>query len=172
MIHWPPAGVAAVRPLPIRYTPSVIMNRFRRPSLSESRPKNSAPMTSPIRYHQAMSPTWPAPRFSVFFNVKSGPTLLAMVISRPSSIHAMPSAVTSLVWNRDQGSRSILAGIRLRILGLSVVSTADFVVMRDPLDIPRPAFPLLITHPFELCYPGVSGAHLALATPAVLKHAC
>ena len=51
MNQWPPAGVTAVSPLPIRYTPSVIMNRFRRPSLSDSRPKNSAPMTSPIRYH-------------------------------------------------------------------------------------------------------------------------
>ena len=54
----PPACVAAVRPLPIRYTPSVTMNRFLRPSLSDSRPKNSAPMTSPIRYQVAMSADW------------------------------------------------------------------------------------------------------------------
>jgi hypothetical protein len=91
------------------------MNRFRRPSLSESRPKNSAPMTSPIRYHHAMSETLPAFMFSVFRNVRSGPTLAAMVISRPSRIHATPSAITSLVWNLDQGSLSIRAGIRLRI---------------------------------------------------------
>ena len=32
------------------------MNRFLRPHLSESRPKNSAPATSPSRYHQAMLP--------------------------------------------------------------------------------------------------------------------
>ena len=44
-------------------------------------------------------------------------TLLAMVISRPSRIQAMPRAVTILVWNRDHGSRSIRAGIRLRIAG-------------------------------------------------------
>ncbi len=125
MIQLPPAGVAAVSPLPIRYTPRVIVKRFLRPSLSESRPKNSAPMTSPIRYHQAMSPTWPAPRFSVLCSVRSGPTLLAMVISRPSRIQATPSAMTSRLWNLDQGSRSILAGIRLRIFGLSVVASAD-----------------------------------------------
>jgi hypothetical protein len=33
------------------------MNGFRRPSLSESIPKNRAPMTSPIRYQVAMSAT-------------------------------------------------------------------------------------------------------------------
>ena len=48
-----------------------------------------------------------------------GPTLLAMVISRPSRTHATPSATTILVWNLDQGSRSIRAGIRLRMPGLS-----------------------------------------------------
>ena len=40
MNQYPPRGVAAVRPLPIRYTPSVTMNRFFRPSLSDSWPKN------------------------------------------------------------------------------------------------------------------------------------
>ena len=128
MNQYPPAGVIAVSPLPTRYTPSVIMNRFRRPSLSDSRPKNSAPMTSPIRYHQAMSLTAPADIFSVFFNVRSGPTLAAIVISSPSRIQATPRAITSLVWNLDQGSRSIRAGIRLRMYGLlSVVE--DVVAM-------------------------------------------
>src|SRR5690349_23685394 len=100
------------------------MKRFRRPSLSDNRPKNSAPMTSPIRYHQAMSLTAPADMLSVSLSVRSAPTLLAMVISRPSRIHATPSAITSLVWNFDQGKRSIRAGMRLRIFGLLVVEDA------------------------------------------------
>src|SRR5580658_2991327 len=122
MNHLPPFGVAAVRPLPIRYTPSVITNRFFRPSLSDSRPKNSAPMISPIRYQVAMSAAPPADRCSVLLSVRSGPTLAAMVISRPSRIQATPSAATSSVWNRDHGSRSIRAGIRLLITGLLTVS--------------------------------------------------
>ena len=94
------------------------MNRFLRPSLSDSWPKNSAPMTSPIRYQVAMSATELADMFSVFFWSRYGPTLLAIVISRPSRTQATPSATTSRVWNLDQGSRSIRAGIRLRMAGL------------------------------------------------------
>ena len=98
------------------------MNRFFRPSLSDSCPKNSAPMTSPIRYQVAMSATEPADMCKVLLWVRSGPTAAAIVISRPSRIQATPSAITSLVWNRDHGSRSIRAGIRLRIAGLLTVS--------------------------------------------------
>ena len=122
MNQYPPRGVSAVSPDPIRYTPRVIMNRFLRPSLSDSWPKNSAPMTSPIRYQVAMSATALADMFSAAFWVSSGPTLLAMVISRPSRTHATPRAITSLVWNFDHGSRSIRAGIRLRMPGLLAVS--------------------------------------------------
>lgn len=39
----------AVSALPSRYTPRVSKNSFRRPSLSVSRPKRSAPSTSPNR---------------------------------------------------------------------------------------------------------------------------
>ena len=46
-------------------------------------------------------------------------TLLAMMISRPSSTHATPRATTSIVWNRDQPSRSSRAGIRLRMGSVS-----------------------------------------------------
>ena len=45
----PAPAVAAVSPLPIKYTASVTENSLRRPSLSESLPKNSAPTTSPTR---------------------------------------------------------------------------------------------------------------------------
>ena len=61
---------------------------------------------------------------SVLFRVRSGPTLLAIVISSPSRTHATPSATTILVWNLDHGSRSIRAGIRLRIPGLAVSGVA------------------------------------------------
>src|SRR6185437_4041412 len=107
------------------------MKRFRRPSLSDSRPKKSAPMTSPIRYHQAMSLTAPADMLSVFLSVRSAPTLAAIVISRPSRIHATPSAMISRVWNLDQGSRSIRAGMRLLIDGLLAV-VEDVVAMFAP----------------------------------------
>src|ERR1700751_1206446 len=107
------------------------MKRLRRPSLSDSRPKKSAPMTSPIRYHQAMSLTAPADMLSVFLSVRSDPTLAAMVISRPSRIHATPSAVTSLRWNLDQGNRSIRAGIRLLIYGL-LSEVVEVVAMSAP----------------------------------------
>ena len=43
--------------------------------------------------------------------------------------------------------------------------------MRDPLVFPRPAFPLLITHPFELCYPLCFGGTPRPRYPGVLKHA-
>ena len=81
-----------------------------------------------------MSLTAPADMLSVLCNVRSGPTLLAMVISRPSRIHATPSAMTSLVWNFDQGNRSIRAGIRLRMCGLLVV-VEDVVAMCSPSNI-------------------------------------
>src|SRR6185437_16099755 len=107
------------------------MKRFRRPSLSDSRPKKRAPITSPIRYHQAMSLTAPADMFRVFLSVRSDPTFAAMVISRPSRIQATPSATISRVWNLDQGNRSIRAGIKLRIYGLLVVSEDVVAMLRS-----------------------------------------
>ena len=50
-------------------------------------------------------------------SLSTAPTAPAMVISRPSSTQAMPSAMTILVWNGAQDSRSIRAGIRLRTEG-------------------------------------------------------
>ena len=120
------------------------MNRFRRPSLSDSMPKNSAPMTSPIRYQVAMSATAPADMLSVVFWVRSAPTLLAIVISRPSRIQATPSAITRWVWNRDQGSLSIRAGIRLRILGLLAVSGVTVIAPSPSCADHGPRCPQLI----------------------------
>ena len=81
-------------------------------------------MTSPMRYQVAMSATPLADMCSVSGEVRLGPTLLAMVISSPSRTQATPSATTILVWNLDHGSRSIRAGIRLRIPELAVSGVA------------------------------------------------
>jgi hypothetical protein len=42
-------------------------------------------------------------------------TLLATVISRPSSTHATPRAMMSRVWKPDHPSRSSRAGMTLRM---------------------------------------------------------
>src|SRR3954451_15141680 len=91
------------------------MKRLRRPSLSDSRPKNSAPTTSPARYTVATKPTAVEDNASVSGWVSVSATELATVISRPSRIQATPSATTMRVWNGDHGSRSIRAGMMLRI---------------------------------------------------------
>ena len=55
-------------------------------------------------------------RFSACLELIRLVTLLAMVISSPSSTQATPRATTSRVWNRDQPRRSSRAGIRLRMV--------------------------------------------------------
>ena len=55
----------------------------------------------------------------MFFCVKTALRFAAIVISRPSRIHATPSAITIRVWNFDHGRRSSLAGIELLITPLS-----------------------------------------------------
>ena len=79
-----------------------------------------------------MSATALADMCSVLLWVRVGPTLLAMVISSPSRTHATPSAITSRVWNLDQGSLSIRAGMRLRMprLAVSGVATIAFSLSR------------------------------------------
>ena len=47
---------------------------------------------------------------------QAGDVRLAIVISRPSSTQATPRATTSIVWNRDQPSRSRRAGTSVRIV--------------------------------------------------------
>lgn len=76
----------------------------------------SAPTTSPSRYTEATAPTAPLDRCSVASLVRVGITVAAMVISSPSRIQAIPSAATMRVKNGDQGSRSMRAGIRDRIV--------------------------------------------------------
>src|SRR2546421_30735 len=82
------------------------MKRLRRPSLSDSRPKNSAPTTSPARYTLAISPTAAEDRPRVSGWVRVAATALATGISRPSRLHATPSPTTILVWNGEQGTRA------------------------------------------------------------------
>ena len=62
----------------------------------------------------ATAPTAAEDMCSVSDWVSTPATAPARVISRPSRIHAVPSAMISLVWNRVHGSRSSRAGIRLR----------------------------------------------------------
>ena len=71
-----------------------------------------------------MRPAWKVVIPSVSSRVSVATTALATVISSPSRIHAMPSAMTMRVWNGDQGSRSIRAGMRLRITPGFVASAA------------------------------------------------
>src|SRR3954447_21497225 len=61
-----------------------------------------------------MRPTRLDDKPSVDFSLSTAATAPATVISRPSRIHATPSATTIRVWNFDHGSRSIRAGIVLR----------------------------------------------------------
>src|SRR3954464_8888750 len=112
-----------------------------RPTLSDSRPKKSAPTTSPIRYTVAMSPAWVEESPSVSGWVSLSTTALATVISSPSRIQATPSAITMRVWNGDQGNRSIRAGMRLRMPPGACAS--DAVVMESSwvdglTGLPRP----------------------------------
>ena len=65
----------------------------------------------------AMRPTAPELSPSVSLLLSTAPIALAIVISRPSSTQAIPSASTILVWNGAQESRSMRAGIRLRTEG-------------------------------------------------------
>src|ERR1700677_599306 len=107
-----------------------------------------------MRYHQAMSETLPTVMFSVLCSSRSGPTLLAIVISSPSRIHAMPSAITSLVWNLDQGSRSIRAGMRLRRYGLLLVLVDVAAIQGSHLS--RPCVSVTTAPLVDDCYPNVS----------------
>src|SRR3982751_242907 len=92
-----------------------MMNSLLRPSLSDIRPKTSAPTTSPARYTLASAPAWVELRPSESLFVRSATTPLATVISSPSRIQATPRAITMRVWKGDHGNRSIRAGMRLRI---------------------------------------------------------
>src|SRR3954470_2279461 len=76
-----------------------------------------------------MKPTVPEVRARVPFSVRTAPTAPAIVISRPSRTQATPRAITILVWNGAHGSRSMRAGITLRIT--------------PPVDPPRPTAALL-----------------------------
>src|SRR3954447_8956479 len=71
-------------------------------------------------------------------------TALATVISSPSRIQATPSAITMRVWNGDQGSRSIRAGMRLRIapdVGASWVVVIERLRVGSPVVGRRRSFP-------------------------------
>ena len=62
------------------------------------------------------------------FSVSTAPTPPAMVISRPSRTQATPRARTIRVWNGAHESRSILAGIVLRMPALLSVPDVDVAI--------------------------------------------
>src|SRR4051794_26861891 len=62
-----------------------------------------------------MKPTVPELNPSVPSSVRTAPTAPAIVISSPSSTQATPRAITMRVWNGAHGSRSMRAGMTLRI---------------------------------------------------------
>src|SRR3954464_4643535 len=63
----------------------------------------------------AMRPTWVVDSPSPSLLVSWAATAPATVISSPSRIHATPRATPMRVWKGDHGSRSIRAGMRLRM---------------------------------------------------------
>src|SRR5580698_8506962 len=89
-------------------------------------------------------------RFSVLAAVSLPDTELAIVISRPSRIQAVPSPSTSRVWNGDHRSRSSRAGMVLRTGTCCLAAT---VVMAD--------FP---SRP-GLAEPGIAPVHADLQEP-------
>src|SRR5271154_2542565 len=79
-------------------------------------------------------------RFSVLAWVSLPDTELAIVISRPSRIQAVPSPSTSRVWNGDHLSRSSRAGMVLRT-GCCCCCLAATVAITDFLSCPGLAEP-------------------------------
>src|SRR3954452_8704224 len=90
-----------------------------------------------------MKPAAAEDRCSVSGLVRTEVTELATVISSPSRIHATPSAMTIRVWNGDQGSRSIRAGMRLRMAPDVGAASCVLVIerLRARLDVPDRSSP-------------------------------
>ncbi len=65
-------------------------------------------------------------------SVSRAATEPTIVTSRPSRIHTVPRPTTTIQWNRDQGSRSRRAGMRVVI-----VPTRVSAVMRYALQLNR-----------------------------------
>ena len=88
------------------------MNSFLRPNRSVSQPKNSAPTHAPATYMAAPNPVTCAWVMSMPLpGLLSWPEMLpTMVTSRPSRIQTVPSPITIIQCQRDQGSRSSRAG--------------------------------------------------------------
>src|SRR5437764_5508759 len=75
-----------------------------------------------------MSPTLLADSPRVLFLLRTAATAPATVISRPSRIHATPSATTIRVWNFDHGSRSMRVGIVQRTTPASCAEATSVVM--------------------------------------------
>src|SRR6266850_1203785 len=92
-------------------------NNLLRPSRSVSQPKKIAPSTAPARYALPAKPTSALLKRSTGLALSAPATVPASVTSSPSRIQVMPSATTTSVWKRPQGSRSSRAGISVSTIG-------------------------------------------------------
>src|SRR3954447_16485137 len=106
------------------------MNSFLRPHLSVNRPQNSAPTHAPATYSAAAIPvTCPEEMDSPLPGSESRLAMLpTTVTSRPSRIHTVPSPMTIVQCQRDQGSRSNRAGTDVSMVFFSAVAA----LMRHP----------------------------------------
>ncbi len=93
--------------------------------------------------HGGQRPTAAEDMASVSGLVSVSATALATVISSPSRIQATPSATTIRVWKGDQGSRSMRAGMRLRIEPCVSAGCATACLLRKPATTPGPPFHIL-----------------------------
>ena len=93
-----------------------------RPTLSVSQPKISAPTTAPMTYSEAEVPTLVGVIDSVRWSCRIGAIEPTMVTSSPSRIQVMPSATTTSMWKRLQGSRSSRPGMLVWIGGAAAVA--------------------------------------------------
>src|SRR5215472_8053396 len=96
---------------------------FLRPQRSVKYPKSSAPNTAPAKYVDAIEPICSAEKFITCGSCSTPLTAPLRVTSRPSSVQVTPSATTMSQWNPLQGSRSNLAGTKVR--NATVVAAGD-----------------------------------------------
>src|SRR3954449_12579170 len=124
----------AVRMLPARKTPSVIMNSRLRPRRSARRPKNNAPAHAPAMYAEPAAPTWVAvssrPEPSSLSRPPIAPTI---VTARPSRIQTVPSPMITIQCHLDHGNRSIRAGMSVSMVRNVTAASPLVLATGDPL---------------------------------------
>src|SRR3954453_19444682 len=101
-------------------------------------------MHAPRMYAEPAAPTWdavssrPAP-----FSVRRPPSAPTIVTARPSRIQTVPSPMTIIQCHRDQGRRSIRAGMSVSIVRRATLLAAVTSTSLSPAD--RPLCQLVLT---------------------------